>query len=101
MTDIREILSHIILILVLFVILLLFLQSLGLTFNSATTIPVNNANDQSLASLWGPEKAYQQLIPTIDRSTDTIFIAGVILVAVISVSSQFRKYTEGKGEDKP
>ena len=72
-----------------------------MTFNSETTIPTTNANYQSLASLWGPEKAYQQLTTTINRSTDTIFIAGIIFVAVIAVSSQFRKSSEEKGGNKP
>ncbi|MHA2363189.1 MAG: hypothetical protein ACXAC7_04475 [Candidatus Hodarchaeales archaeon] len=88
-TTIRESVSRVGLFTIFFLVLIMFLSLANLTFNSADTVATEDANDESLANLWGSENV-QGIVDNVDRSTDTFIIAGLLFVSALGVHTQFR-----------
>ena len=75
----------------LFLGVILIFNVSNLSFDSAAIISNRNfeANNESLANLWGSE-SISGIIDTVNRSSDTILLSGLLLVAALAVNAQFR-----------
>lgn len=81
------------LVVILFFMLVLFLDGLGMAFTPGV-VAVDDANEESLANLWGDDSI---VADTIDRASDTLLVAGLLFVATLAVHSQFRTDEETGG----